>query len=129
MTTSIDSKPCVYCGRSFSWRKKWEDCWDEVSYCSDGCRKAASSRWAAQAETAILELLQGRQAGKALNPDEAARQLVPDQTSKQWRSALKEIMHAARRLSRQGKIVITRKGKPVDPDAVKGVVRLRSQLP
>jgi hypothetical protein len=23
----------------FTWRKKWADCWDEVKYCSDRCRK------------------------------------------------------------------------------------------
>ena len=24
---------------AFSWRKKWERCWDEVKYCSERCRK------------------------------------------------------------------------------------------
>jgi hypothetical protein len=121
------TKPCQYCGRSFSWRKKWEDCWEEVKFCSDGCRKASSSSWATEAEQAILGLLDARGVGKPLNPDEAARALVADQSSRQWRAALKEIMHAARRLSRQGKLNITRKGKVVDPDAVRGVVRLRKR--
>ena len=36
----LPQKVCVTCGRPFSWRKKWEKVWEEVRYCSDGCRKA-----------------------------------------------------------------------------------------
>ncbi|MFZ9054188.1 MAG: DUF2256 domain-containing protein [Flavobacteriales bacterium] len=32
-------KTCPACERPFSWRKKWENCWEEVRYCSDRCRK------------------------------------------------------------------------------------------
>lgn len=32
-------KICPRCQRPFSWRKKWERCWEEVRYCSDACRK------------------------------------------------------------------------------------------
>lgn len=31
-------KPCITCGRPFTWRKKWERVWPEVKYCSDRCR-------------------------------------------------------------------------------------------
>ncbi|MFN9370088.1 MAG: DUF2256 domain-containing protein [Planctomycetia bacterium] len=31
-------KTCPVCGRPFTWRKKWERCWDQVRYCSDRCR-------------------------------------------------------------------------------------------
>ncbi|MFM7565502.1 MAG: DUF2256 domain-containing protein [Flavobacteriales bacterium] len=31
-------KTCTVCGRPFSWRKKWQNVWDEVKYCSDRCR-------------------------------------------------------------------------------------------
>ncbi|MGA0845062.1 MAG: DUF2256 domain-containing protein [Luteolibacter sp.] len=34
----LPSKICVVCGRSFDWRKKWEECWQDVRYCSDRCR-------------------------------------------------------------------------------------------
>ncbi|MDX1666724.1 MAG: DUF2256 domain-containing protein [Saprospiraceae bacterium] len=37
-------KTCVQCNLPFSWRKKWERCWDEVKYCSHRCRKNAKSR-------------------------------------------------------------------------------------
>ena len=28
----LPSKTCVCCGRPFTWRKKWESCWDEVRH-------------------------------------------------------------------------------------------------
>lgn len=34
---NIPSKICVTCGRPFTWRKKWERCWDEVQTCSKRC--------------------------------------------------------------------------------------------
>ena len=39
----LPSKPCVACGRPFTWRKKWAKVWDEVLYCSDRCRGDAKS--------------------------------------------------------------------------------------
>jgi len=30
----LPSKICVVCGRPFTWRKKWERCWDEVTCCT-----------------------------------------------------------------------------------------------
>ena len=35
----LPEKICKACGRPFTWRKKWERCWDEVQYCSEGCKK------------------------------------------------------------------------------------------
>jgi len=35
---NLPSKPCATCGHPFTWRKKWERCWDEVRHCSDACR-------------------------------------------------------------------------------------------
>ena len=37
----LPKKPCAACGRPFAWRKKWENVWDEVRYCSDRCRLEA----------------------------------------------------------------------------------------
>ncbi|MEO0376954.1 MAG: DUF2256 domain-containing protein [Cyanobacteria bacterium P01_A01_bin.17] len=36
-------KVCVVCDRTFTWRKKWANCWDEVKYCSERCRRRSSS--------------------------------------------------------------------------------------
>ena len=41
-----------------------------------------------------------------------------------WRSHLQDVRRAAVRLAREGRLVIYRKGKPVDPDDFRGVYRL-----
>ncbi|MFM7015647.1 MAG: DUF2256 domain-containing protein [Bacteroidota bacterium] len=35
----LPQKLCRVCQRPFSWRKKWERCWEEVRYCSNACKK------------------------------------------------------------------------------------------
>lgn len=37
--TDRASKVCPVCGRQFQWRKKWQDVWEEVRYCSERCRR------------------------------------------------------------------------------------------
>ncbi|HMQ47837.1 MAG TPA: DUF2256 domain-containing protein [Saprospiraceae bacterium] len=37
----LPQKVCPICQRPFSWRKKWQNCWEEVKYCSDACRKVS----------------------------------------------------------------------------------------
>lgn len=34
---NLPTKVCVVCNRPFTWRKKWERCWDEVTTCSKRC--------------------------------------------------------------------------------------------
>jgi len=34
---NLPTKTCVVCERPFTWRKKWENCWDEVTTCSKSC--------------------------------------------------------------------------------------------
>jgi hypothetical protein len=36
----LRTKNCIVCDKPFQFRKKWEDCWDEVKYCSGKCRNA-----------------------------------------------------------------------------------------
>ncbi|MCY0966057.1 DUF2256 domain-containing protein [Parathalassolituus penaei] len=35
----LPERICPVCQRPFSWRRKWADCWDEVKYCSERCRR------------------------------------------------------------------------------------------
>mmetsp|Transcript_17263 Transcript_17263/g.32686 ORF Transcript_17263/g.32686 Transcript_17263/m.32686 type:complete len:198 (+) Transcript_17263:1435-2028(+) len=35
--SNLPEKVCVVCNRPFTWRKKWERCWDEVTCCSKSC--------------------------------------------------------------------------------------------
>ncbi|RYY49320.1 MAG: DUF2256 domain-containing protein [Chitinophagaceae bacterium] len=36
-------KTCTACGRSFTWRKKWEKDWNTVKYCSERCRQSKNT--------------------------------------------------------------------------------------
>mmetsp|Transcript_12669 Transcript_12669/g.30926 ORF Transcript_12669/g.30926 Transcript_12669/m.30926 type:complete len:119 (-) Transcript_12669:228-584(-) len=40
---NLPEKICVVCGRPFTWRKKWERCWDEVTCCSKSCNSKRRS--------------------------------------------------------------------------------------
>lgn len=37
--SDLPQKICPVCQRPFAWRKKWADCWDDVKYCSERCRR------------------------------------------------------------------------------------------
>ncbi|NYS60287.1 DUF2256 domain-containing protein [Vreelandella salicampi] len=37
----LPEKTCAHCKRSFTWRKKWARCWNNVRYCSERCRRSA----------------------------------------------------------------------------------------
>ena len=37
--SNLPTKVCPVCNRTFEWRKKWEDDWDNVIYCSERCRR------------------------------------------------------------------------------------------
>lgn len=75
----------------------------------------------AQVETTILDLLAKLPAGKSVSPEEVARAVDPEG----WRRLLGHVRATAVGLARQGRLVITRHGKPADPDTFKGVYRLR----
>lgn len=80
------------------------------------------------AET-ILALIAALPPGKSVAPKAAARALAeanakPDDPPDSWRRYLRQVKQQALHLARRGRIVILRKGKPVDPHApVKGVIR------
>lgn len=77
------------------------------------------------AEQAILDTLQARGAGKSISPTEAARTLAGNPPDDSWRRSLAAVRLAAQRLARAGRIEILRKGKPIDPSTLHGVLRLR----
>ncbi len=69
----------------------------------------------------IIALCTARGVDKSICPSEVARAL----DGEGWRSHLSRVRSVAADLARQGRIDILRKGKPIDPDRVKGVIRLR----
>ena len=70
---------------------------------------------------AIIALCTARGVDKSICPSEVAQAL----DGEAWRSHLSRVRSVAADLARQGRIDILRKGKPIDPDRVKGVIRLR----
>lgn len=110
------------CGRAIEWRRKWERSWDEVKYCSAGCRKRKNSVAAGGFEADILALLAERPRGASICPSEIARARNPDPEA--WRALMEPVREAARRLVAQGRVVITQRGHPVDPSTAKGPIRI-----
>jgi Protein of unknown function (DUF3253)/Uncharacterized protein conserved in bacteria (DUF2256) len=102
------------------WRKSWARNWNEVKYCSDGCRKQKHAPTSEPLEAAILALLGARADGATICPSEAAR-VVDDEN---WRELMEPARAAARRLQDRGAVVITQRGKPVDPSTAKGPIRI-----
>lgn len=81
------------------------------------------------AEQAILALAQARGAEKSFCPTEAARALAGNPADDSWRARLSPIRLAAIRLAKAGRIDILRKGKPISPENLHGVIRLRLAQP
>lgn len=76
-----------------------------------------------QIAQALMALASARGPDKTFCPSEAARALGgphPDG----WGRLMIPVRRMAVRLAHEGRIVIYRKGKPVDPDDFKGVYRL-----
>ena len=73
----------------------------------------------------ILRLIEACAPGKTICPSDAARA----ERGEEWRSAMKPTRRVAQKLAREGRIAIYRKGKPVDPEAMKGVIRLGRPAP
>ncbi len=73
-------------------------------------------------EAKMLELVKARE-GRNLDPTDVARALGGDKPEG-WGPLMQPVRLAAIRLMKQGRIVILRKGRPVDPDDFKGIYRL-----
>ena len=73
--------------------------------------------------TAILDLLESRDAGKSISPTEVARAIAGSDEQK-WSRLMKPLRAVAVEMAQKGEIVILRKAKPVDPSDFRGVYRL-----
>ncbi len=112
---------CASCGRTITWRKKWERNWDEVRYCSQRCRRAKVNDTDRRLEQSILSLLDDRAGGATICPSEVARALGGED----WRDLMEPARAAARRLTAAGRVEITQGGKVVDPSTARGPIRIR----
>ena len=128
-SSSHAPKTCAACGRTITWRKKWERDWDNVKFCSDACRAHKPGARDKAMEETILRLLEERGAGKTICPSEAARIVAGEGTlsadASAWEPLMEPARAAARRLAAAGKIDITQHGHAVDASTAKGAIRLR----
>ena len=72
-------------------------------------------------EATIFSLLADKEPGKSVSPEEVAKAV----DAEGWRRLLGQVRATAVGLARQERLVITRHGKPADPETFKGVYRLR----
>ena len=79
-----------------------------------------AERHASPVEIALFALLAEAGPGQSVSPEAVARAVSPEG----WRRVLAQVRATAVGLARQGRVVITRHGKPADPNAFKGVYRL-----
>ncbi|WP_243375373.1 DUF3253 domain-containing protein [Microvirga solisilvae] len=74
-------------------------------------------------EAALLALLNERGPGRSISPADVAS-AVGGHRSEEWGPLMQPLRRVAVRLMKEGRIVIVRKGKPVDPDDFRGTYRL-----
>lgn len=79
-------------------------------------------------EAAILDQLAKAGPGRTISAMDAARQLGGDHPDG-WGPLMQPIRRVAVRMMKEGRLVITRKGRPVDPDDFRGVYRLSLPSP
>ena len=102
----LDSKLCKTCGRPFTWRKKWQEVWDEVMYCSDQCRKNKPSAKDREIEKRILELLSSPLHRQGCNASSIAETFTKESNH----SPSTRVMNAIRRLASQDKVIVMQRG-------------------
>lgn len=71
--------------------------------------------------SAILTTVSERGADKSTCPSEVARMLFADN----WRGQMEQVRNVAIDLAKQGKILITQKGLPINLGSIKGPIRIR----
>ena len=74
-------------------------------------------------EATMLALVTERGVGRNLDPTDVARAVGGDRPEG-WGPLMQPVRQAAVRLMKAGRIVILRKGRPVDPDDFTGIYRL-----
>ena len=110
---NLPTKDCVTCNRPFTWRKKWERCWDEVTTCSKSCNSVRRGRRVGGAaddekmDAGPLPDVNGGLSGLANFDDDV-------QTSRQERKAATKAMKARKREKREGRAVPRQGQKPCE---------------
>jgi Protein of unknown function (DUF3253) len=82
-----------------------------------------SSGLSQEIEATILALAARRGPGKTIDPSEVARAIGGSHPDG-WGPLMQLVRRIAVRLMKEGRIVILRKGRPIDPDDFRGVYRI-----
>jgi hypothetical protein len=72
-------------------------------------------------EETLLGLLSQVRDGESISPNDVAKVV----NAEQWRRELPKVRGVIIGLARQGRLEVTRKGKPIKPEGFKGVYRVR----
>ena len=81
-------------------------------------------------EETLLALLSQVRDGESISPNDVAKAVATDVSNPDgWRRELPKVRAVAVGMARQGRLEILRKGKPTDPEDVRGIYRLRLAQP
>ncbi|MGI4020312.1 MAG: DUF3253 domain-containing protein [Janthinobacterium lividum] len=69
----------------------------------------------------IIEMATKRGADKTICPSEVAREMFGDS----WRSEMQAVRDVSFDLATKNRVIVTQKGKIVDPEKFKGPIRIR----
>ncbi|NOZ64943.1 MAG: DUF3253 domain-containing protein [Alphaproteobacteria bacterium] len=77
----------------------------------------------------ILYIMRAVERGSAVAPRDIAIEIADDRAKENspkdaWRKYLLAVKQQAKHLAREGRISILRRGKPIDPNKMKGLIKL-----
>lgn len=111
-------KICQNCGREFEFRSKWKECWDDIRYCSEKCRKSYKE---SRINFWKQEILRHSSLHRAVCASEIAIKSIPSE----WKMHLEFVRQAARLLAHEDKILILQGKKIVNPSKFRGEISLK----
>ena len=108
--SDLPQKLCATCGRPFSWRKASAESWDEVRYCSRGCRTHKPGPTDRALESALLDALR-------TEPVIATEDAALAVGGEDWQPLAERARRAARRLAAAGAVDLVQHGRRIGPNA------------
>lgn len=79
----------------------------------------------AEVRQVLLDLVARKGPGHSISPSDVAR-AIAESDPETWSKLMPTVRRTAVALMKEGRVVIVRKGRPVDPGDFKGVYRIRS---
>jgi len=99
---NLPEKICVVCNRPFTWRKKWERCWDEVTTCSKSCNSARKQLKSASGGSLKEDENSAAEDSYEVKRDSANVDVKTDAELRQERKAAVKAAKALKRAKREG---------------------------